>query len=418
MNSRPPGTRPLASRWIVGLAAIGWLSLVACGVWYEIGSRRQANFAAELAARALTLNGRPLRAALVELEHLGVVGVEPLVGLATSQRPDVATAAQETVSRMLISWEAAATERGDVQEFATQSQALAEALDEHAPRFGPPVQRWANQLAQRLVQHSDHFPIAESWEILASCDHVLSLPILRLEPKRRPPVAIATAAEAAPIVATPKPKPVIIEQPKPQPPTPVAPTAVVGRPLAEVTFVTPPVAVANASQRAAGDGNALRPPLRYPEEEAPAVAPTSGRVIDVPSPQEVRLQARAMRGLSSRALAMRVDETGPAEAAGAKKALRDRGITDDVLELTRHLESLPPVERREALQRASQLPPADARKVLRWFVTDADADVRLQALTILATTGDPKLGELARERAVEDADPRVAAFASELMRTR
>lgn len=417
MNSRPPGTRPLASRWIVGLAAIGWLSLVACGVWYEIGSRRQASFASELAARALTLKGRPLRAALVELEHLDVAGVQPLVGLATSQRPDVATAAQETVSRLLITWEAAATEHGDVREFAAQSQTLAAALEEHAHRFGPAAQRWANQLAQRLVQHSDHFPIAESWEILASCDHVLSLPLLP-QPARRPSsTAIASAAEAAPIVAAPKPKPIVVEQPKPQLPAPVAPTAVVGRPLAEVTIVTPPLVGANASHRA-GDGNALRPPLRYPEDEPPAVAPASGRVIDVPSPQEVRLQARAMRGLSSRALAVRVDDAGAAEAAAARKALRGRGFSDDVLELTRHLESLPPVERRDALQRASQLPPADARKVLRWFVADADADVRLQALTILATTGDPKLGELARERAVEDSDPRVAAFASELLRTR
>jgi hypothetical protein len=70
------------------------------------------------------------------------------------------------------------------------------------------------------------------------------------------------------------------------------------------------------------------------------------------------------------------------------------------------------------LERAAQLPPTDARKVLRWFVADEDAEVRLQALTILATTGDPQLAELARERAVEDADPRVAAFASELLRTR
>ena len=68
---------------------------------------------------------------------------------------------------------------------------------------------------------------------------------------------------------------------------------------------------------------------------------------------------------------------------------------------------------------------SDASEGLLWIEglpapvqTGRGADVRLQALTILATTGDPKLGELARERAVEDADPRVAAFASELMRTR
>lgn len=409
--------RPLASRWIIGLAAIGWMSLVACGVWYEIGARREANFAAELANRALSLEGQPLRAALVELEQLDVAGVEPLVGLATSQRADVAVAAQQTVSRLLTAWEAAATERGDVQEFAEQSIALAAALDEHAHRFGPAAQLWANQLAQRLVVHSDHFPTVESWEILASCDHLLSLSLLPLEPPRRQPTTVANAAaEVAPLAAAPKPQPIVAAPKLQPPPAPAAPTAVVGRPLAEVTFVMPPLA--SASSRSALAGNALRPPLRYSEEQAPPSPLATGRVIDVPSPQDVRLQARAMRELSNRALVAKADESAATEASAAKKALRDRGFSDGVLELTRQLEALPPPERRESLQRASQLPPSDARKVLRWFVADEDADVRLQALTILATTGDPKLAELARERAVEDADPRVAAFASELLRTR
>ena len=166
--------------------------------------------------------------------------------------------------------------------------------------------------------------------------------------------------------------------------------------------------------------NALRPPLRPQEEELQqaASAPTTGPVIDVPSPQDVRINARAMREMSDQALVAKADASTSAEATAARQALRERGFSDGVLELTRQLESLSPRERRDALDRAAQLPPTDARKVLRWFVADEDAEVRLQALTILATTGDPKLAELARERAVEDADPRVAAFASELMRTR
>jgi hypothetical protein len=55
---------------------------------------------------------------------------------------------------------------------------------------------------------------------------------------------------------------------------------------------------------------------------------------------------------------------------------------------------------------------------LRWFVADEDAEVRLQALTLLATTGDPQLAEIARERAVDDADPRVAEFATKLLQTK
>lgn len=355
---------------------------------------------------------------MVELEQLGLVGVEPLVGLATSQRMDVASAAQRTAGRMLTNWEIAATEGGDVAAFAEQAAVLAAALDAHGDRFGAEGQRWANELAARLVTHSDQFPAAESWEILACCDRVLSRPLLPL-PK---PPAMATveprAIESVPTVAKPAAPPAPVKSaPKAAPP---ASRMVSSRPLADLSVVEPQVPIATARRLPEQTNNALRPPLRLSEEVKPqaASAPLAGPVIDVPSPQDARLNARAMRELSDRALATRVDAGTSAEAAAARQTLRERGFSEGVLELTRQLQSMPPQERRDALERAAQLPPTDARKVLRWFVADEDAEVRLQALTILATTGDPQLAELARERAVEDADPRVAAFASELLRTR
>jgi hypothetical protein len=193
-----------------------------------------------------------------------------------------------------------------------------------------------------------------------------------------------------------------------------------GRPLADLSFVEQTLPLMAAKRPNDQTNNTLRPPLRLPDESdsQPSSAPIAGPVIDVPSPQDVRINARAMREMSDRALIAKADEEASAESTAAKKALRERGFSDGVLELTRQLEAMSPAERRQALERAAQLPPTDARKVLRWFVADEDAEVRLQALTILATTGDPKLAELARERAVEDADPRVAAFASELIRSR
>ena len=417
-NRQTPGKRQLISRWVVGGAAVGWMTAAACGVWYEIGDRQRAHVAEALADRALAVNGASLRALIAELEQLGAAGVEPLVGLATSQRSDVASAAQRTVGRMLTSWEIAATEQGDVAAFAEQASVLAAALDAHGDQFGAEGQRWANELAERLMIHSDQFPTAESWEILACCDRVLSRPLLpmpkppataTIDPPAAKPIAMAAKPTAPPTPAKPEPKPA------------PAPRIVSSRPLADLSFVEPQVTIATARRLPEPTTNALRLPLRLPEEAGDsqaASAPLAGPVIDVPSPQDARLNARAMRELSDRALAIRADAGTSAEAAAARQTLRERGFSESVLELTRQLESMPPRERRDALERAAQLPPTDARKVLRWFVADADAEVRLQALTILATTGDPQLAELARERAVEDADPRVAAFASELLRTR
>jgi hypothetical protein len=68
--------------------------------------------------------------------------------------------------------------------------------------------------------------------------------------------------------------------------------------------------------------------------------------------------------------------------------------------------------------RVSKLPPAQARTLLRSLVVDPteDAETRLEALTLLATSGDPQLAEIARTRALEDADPRVADLALRILR--
>lgn len=420
MTSRhTPGNRPLISRWVVGGAAVGWMTAAACGVWYEVGERQRHHVAAGLAERAQEARGPSLRATLSDLEQLGVAGIDPLMALAASQRQDLATSSQRTIDRVLAAWEAQATEQGDVEAFAEQVVALASALDAHGGRFGAQGQRWANKLAQRLALHSDQFAAAASWEILACCDHVLSRPLLPQEKTISPRSATALvpppplAAKAMPLA----PPVVVSSQPAP-PRVEANPATVQRRPRADVAIVPPTLSGRRATDGASSNDNALRPPLRLPEQEERMPAVGSGEVIDVPSPQEVRLQARAMRELSDRSLVAKADDRSTQVAASARKALRGRGFSERALQVVGRLEAMAPGERRESLDQAVQLPPADARQVLRWFVADEDPQVRLRALTILATTGDPKLAELARERAVEDDDPRVAAFASELMKTR
>ena len=62
------------------------------------------------------------------------------------------------------------------------------------------------------------------------------------------------------------------------------------------------------------------------------------------------------------------------------------------------------------------MPAAEAREQLRRLVHDADPEVRLRALTLLTTSGDPQLDAIVRQRAVEDSDPRVAELATRILR--
>lgn len=425
MEPQPTAWRPLITRWVIGVAAVGWMSAIACGVWYEIARRRQANFAEELATRMVSAEAAPTRAIVAELATLDVAGVEPLVRLAAMQRHDVAKAAQSAVGQLLQTWELEATQSGDVRQFAERTTALSAALEAHAAEFGPETQRWANSLAERLVTHSDQFAPADSWEILANCDRVLSRP---LQPRETRPAVIVAAAE--PSTAAPAPaKPLATVDRPPTKPSDEQRAPANEGPKGDLSVLGPMTSSGASFDFQKQLGNTLRSALRFADEHASAaqrshqpvrVTPV-GPVVDVPSPQEARLQSRRVRTQPPTTPAVDAHviklDSQPAASDQGVSAIGPRG-RDAVAELTKQISALPPDERLASLERAAQLPPVEARRLLRNFVNDAEPKIRMQALTMLATAGDPQLIELARERAVEDADPRVSAFASELLRTR
>jgi hypothetical protein len=421
--------RQLATRWVIAAAAVGWMTAIACGAWYEVARRRQAQFAEQLAARIVAAEAQPSQAVVSELTLLDVAGVEPLVRLASLQRRDVAIAARGAVNQLLLAWELEATESGDVRQFAERTTALSAALERHAAEFGPETQRWANGLAERLVTHSDQFAPADSWEILANCDRILSRPLQSREARPAPIVAAAEPLAAAAVSAKPLATANLPQASTPAKPAGEQPIPANDGPKGDLSVLGPVTSSGTPFNLREQLGNTLRSALRFADEHAgaaqrsdqPVRVSPMGPVIDVPSPQEARLLSRRLR-----------TQPAPSPAVDAhvvkldsQPTFSDQGVTavgprgrDAVAELTKQINSLPPDQRLASLERASQLPPAEARRLLRNFVADAEPQVRLQALTMLATTGDPQLTELARERAVEDADPRVSAFASELLRKR
>jgi hypothetical protein len=139
-------------------------------------------------------------------------------------------------------------------------------------------------------------------------------------------------------------------------------------------------------------------------------------VVDIPSPLDMRHSLQQMHQLSDRELLALVDSGNRFDAGAARKVLAGRGYTEALLELTQKIKQLPVPQRLESLERTTTLPANEARLLLRWFLADEDGDVRYQALTTLATSGDPKMSELARRHAIEDTDPRVADLAAKLLK--
>ena len=129
------------------------------------------------------------------------------------------------------------------------------------------------------------------------------------------------------------------------------------------------------------------------------------------SPETAAQAAAAAREETFAAIRLLQD---PARAAEAEAELRHRGFTDRHLALARQLLDPDPAVRRRL---ARQLPEISGLDAVPWLVLlsrDADAEVRLTALTLLATTGDPTLLDEVGEMVRNDADPRVQRLAERL----
>lgn len=411
------------------------LTLAACVFWPTLLSWQRVRVAQRLAERAGTSTAGEARATIRELSQLGVDASCPLVQLAGSQRDEVATAAQGALLDQLTRWQIEYESGGDLGKLREQLTAVACAIDQHAAQFGNAGRRWAQRVARQLFNASKPLAAEDDWHIVAVCERVLALPVAH---QSQPPLESTEGDRAAPAIAGPAPVASVAtiasqehsaENSAAEQPLGVGPPAelaVVMHPPSERTLSTPPL-------QASGPGNVLRSPVtplepephdsgtpvRHNDENPSPTAstPVAGDdvVVDIPSPQDQRLDRRRLRGLADRDLIRLLDGGSRYEASIARTVLEQRGYSAGILRVLQEFDSLPTNQRRATVERAASLPAAEARRLLRRLVTDEDPEIRLLALTTLATAGDPHLDVIARQRAVEDADPRVADLAAKLM---
>jgi hypothetical protein len=113
-----------------------------------------------------------------------------------------------------------------------------------------------------------------------------------------------------------------------------------------------------------------------------------------------------------------LNDADPEVAERATQELSSRGFTEAHLRLARQLTSPDPSHRAEL---AAQLPGAagiDARLWLTWLLRDEATDVRLSALSVLATSTDPDTVRRITEIARQDRDPRVRQQVEQLEKMR
>ena len=408
-------SRGALAAFVTAAALLAWPQGIA---WQQ---RRFADQLAHYAVQSTSSYTRSIR----QLQQLGTPATAPLMRLASFQRPEVAVAAQNAVADQLAAWEIEFSERGDRTLYAEQLVALSTALRTHAREFDAAGRHWGQKLARQIVLQCKHLTAEDAWEVLTQCEAVLSTPPGR----SMSPQPLLAVSEARPALAGPPSVPAIPQSrgPGALPAPRVELNETLGldgtERFSELAVIMPSTSPTPSS---AGTHDAANPapavnPLRPETQEGaewpipPATLDASASAVDVPSPLDMRHAKQRLRELPDQELITLSDTAPRYEAAAARQALRSRGYTEAMLGMTSEIRRLPASERRQVLDRVDMLPPSDARRLLRWFVADEDAEVRLHALTLLATSGDPQLSEIARRRVIEDADPRVAELANKLL---
>ncbi len=416
----------------------GWLIAPTLSGWQ---GDRLAN---QIAQRVADAKDARVKVPLRQLADLGDLAIEPLVVAATSERAAVATIARQILNEKLAAWEWSP----ETSATATATDTLATALATHIEEFGPAGKQWAERLALTIIERTDRLPAEQTQNLLEHCNQVLAA-----VPPRGPRLrTLTTRTEADAPPAAPRFLPL---EPSFDPLTHASEAALDRTPImtreqmiqeqlprrrreAEGVSFRPLATGLKWASRQRGDvrsevqgevRNEIRNEIRNERIALPPAqisqtleilseptASAGSKVVDVPAPREMAVRAAALRQLSSQTLLQHLGKADFYETGIIRSLLLGRGFAEGELALRQQLVSSEVADRLRLVDKVSQLPAAKARSILRWLLGDKSGDVRLRALTALATTNSPDLSKLARELAANDEDPRVAKLASRLLR--
>ncbi len=422
-----------ASRLACSAMFVAGFSLLAIVLSPVAGRWHRAWLIRQLAARVSQTADAQVEVPIRQLARLGLPAIDPLVATAASERAAQAYAAHEVVSDLLTTWEIEADTAAATNDFGIRLGTLARALARVVDRLSPTGKHWAEGLALRILLHAEHVAPNRSAEVLADCQSILASvpprgPRLRNLPRAAQPAGLAESpppltkpqtdlrqfaatGELAERLLIAKPLPRLAE-------LPAATDASQTR--SPLPTGTPSHAQPNRSDWSPewGFGQRFNPSetISQPIESLTNRA-TTPRLLDVPTPDEMQRHRQQLRPLPLRKLIAMLGTAHDFEAAMVFAVIEERGLSKAEVALATLLVSSEPSRRLQLLEELTQLPAASARRWLRWLLDDTEGEVRLRALTMMATTGDPRLFDLARQRAVEDADPRVVKLAAKIMQS-
>ena len=420
-------TRSRRRRYLAGIAVlcggIAWGAALYLESWPDRLCR-------QLEAELASADAEQIPELVQRLKACGPRALPALTGLLGSPRAEVADAAEAALCDRIHLFRSGQ----DVDWHEAESMALELSRAAAALSKGERGRHVATTL--ELLEAAGHAALTEQsvgdvrGRILSTCEE-----LLRSEPSARPtavlfddpPVGGAGASAAASGSLRPS---------APMPPVPTQETDI-------ATSQSQPVGTASIGpQNAVPSGPDLSPAANTGHASAPGAANSGARVGDDASSNVVRAafsrpietlgasnsgsptmsSAAKSDALPSRRSAwILFDELTSADAQLADQARRElerRGFRPDEIELGRRFADADGPRRRLLLESLPSQPGLDLRPWLLHFATDDDPQVRLAAITIMATTRDPQLLDRVKQSVFADADEEVRRTARRLLEGR
>jgi len=367
-------------------------------------------------------------AALGQWAAEGELGIPLVVAALGSPRPAVADAAHQVLQEQITQWQGRPPEqcRGLLA-------VLARSLAEEAPSFDACGRARAARLARRILEtpHSPGLPGVSP--VIVACAQVLRAEEEMAdvaEPSRGVLQTPARREAALPLACRPLPggelpvqpfSPAELTSPALAGPFPAANPAIPmsgsgprGSELADAQSASglwqPPGLLASTSEpqvaarRADQAGQAPWPGDRAVQQTSFVESRDSG-------PSERPATGRGLASVAPRELIRRL---WTEEATEALAELTARGFSRFECELARRLDDPDPAVRKELASVLPGLPGVDAGPWLLWLAEDANAEVRLAAIALVAPTADPRLRAAAEVLARRDPDPRIQRLAEQM----
>ena len=386
---------------------------------------------------------------VVQIAELGEPAIAFLVRSLGDPDIGVARAAYESLRQMQSEWAAAPTGA-----MTRRQLALVSAVDSQGIQISDDRTGWASNLVRRAMMDSDGLQETAGRELHRLAADTLSR--LSLAERPGPSVLESTGDDAMPtrIAARVMPLPVTLLGPEtddaePGDRVPVADGTADGQsgwadgggglrrmgprpgedwqPVRESDEDPPRVRAGRPPDRESPQNPQTpqqigKPPApeqtRAPEETRAAGRAESRAMIDAAfspaslngdAPAGNRLVSSPMQTLDDRSVVHWLRDADPRRRDEARQELRGRGWTAEEIEIAGAVVSPDLATRLAMVDTIARSDRLDPRPWLLWLLEDTSRDVKLRALSVLGTLGDPEMTRRLRARLAEERDPTVAA---------